>query len=443
MPVFSIRRATIAKSCLTAAILLTTAAGCAGNGIQMRQITRGDFWGALAELRPDAAARYSRTFSQRLFAQSLGFMMEGDVQRAEIGFASLREIADDTLLRAGARVAYSAALQYEEKWRELSIVPPLVNPGRDADRAGVERWAAAFASASPKAYDFPSHPVIVPLTLSVVTTPMIPVRINGKNYHFWLDTGSSLTIIASGVAARLGITPVSQELLEMVTATGRVSARPALIGKVELGQIAVSNVTAMIVDDRMMQMRPTKRSSDAPVTGPVKIDGIIGFDILHRIDVEIDYGESMVRLRDPALRPSGDPSSRNLFWLGVPVVRLLATDGTPLYFGLDTGAQETFGTETMFEKLETKPDRKEGRSVGGLAGIASLQAPVLHELNVSVRGHPLFLRELVIYAPAYRTLVSLDGVLGADVSLAGVVRIDATNGIFSVDEGVRKPTLVN
>ena len=405
----------------------------------MRKASHADYWGALAELRPDVAGKRARTFSQRLFALSLGYMMEGNLEPAEAGFASLQAIADDSLLRGGARVAYSAVLQYEEKWSQLAQVVPLIVPNRDADRAGVERWAKAFQNVPPKTVEFPGRLVILPMSLSVAETPTIPVRINGRDYHFWLDTGSSLTIVASDVAAALGLTPLTTDTLEMVTNTGRVSAVPTLIGKIELGLIDVRNATAMIVDSRSMEMRDTRRAEGAPRGTPAKIDGIIGYDLIHRMDVEIDYGESKVRLRDPAARRNRDPSSRNLFWLGVPVVRLLYTDGTPLYFGLDTGAQETFGTQTLFEKLELKPNTQESKKVGGLAGMASLRASIVHELRVDVRGHPVFLRELLIYAPVYRTLVSLDGVLGADVARAGVIRMDATNGIFAVDEGIRKP----
>ncbi|MDQ6717945.1 MAG: retroviral-like aspartic protease family protein [Gemmatimonadota bacterium] len=408
----------------------------------MRRPSHIDYWGALAELRPDAAAKYSRTFSQRLFAVSLGYMMKGELEPAEAGFASLQATADDSVLRAGARVAYSAVLQYEEKWAILSKVLPFVAPNRDADRAGVERWATAFTNVPRKTLDFPGRVVVLPLTLSEAGTPMIPVRIHGREFHFWLDTGSSLTIVATNVAATLGLSPLSADTLEMVTNTGRVSARPALIDRLDLGQITIGNATAMIVDDRSMEMREMMQM-DAAHPVPVKIDGIIGYDIMQRLDIEIDYGGARIRLRDPAARRNADPSSRNLFWLGVPVVRVVASDGTSLHFGLDTGAQATSGTESLLDKLDIEPDRRDPKKVGGLAGSTALQAPIVHQLKVVVRGHPLYLKELLIYAPVYRTLVSLDGVLGADISRVGVVRMDATNGIFSVDEGVRKPINLN
>lgn len=439
MRIFLHRRQAVRQGWLIAAVALALCTDCAGNRIEMRPVAHADYWGALAELRPEAAMGYSRTFSQRLFAVSLRYMMEDDLESAEAGFASLQTIADDSLLRGGARVAYSAVLQYQEKWAQLSEVLPLIVPNRDVDRAGVERWAAAFKNVPRKTVEFPSRPVILPMALSVAETPTIPVRIHGRDYQFWLDTGSSLTIVASDVASALGIGPLSADTLEMVTNTGRVSARPAIIDKIELGSIVVRNATTMIVDERSMEMRGMNRADAASRGGPVKIDGIIGYDLIHRMDVEIDYRESRVRLRDPGAHRNRNPESRNLFWLGVPVVRLLYEDGTPLYFGLDTGAEKTFGTQTLFEKLELRPNTRQPRKVGGLAGMASLQAPIVHELRVSASDHPLFLRDLVIYAPVYRTLVSLDGVLGADVTRAGIVRLDATNGIFALDEGVRKP----
>lgn len=438
MRLFPPRFAPAPKAWLAAAMVVGLCTDCAANRLEMRPVTHADFWGALSELRPDAAVTYSRTFSQRLFATSLRAMMEGSFESAEPGFASLQTIADDSLLRGGARVAYSAVLQYEEKWSQLSKVLPLTEPNRDEDRAGVERWAAAFSEVPPKTLEFPTRPVVLPMTLSVAQTPTIPVRIHGRDYRFWLDTGSSLTIVSSDVAAALGLVPLTPDTLEMVTNTGRVRARPALIDRIDLGPIEVRNATAMIVHEKSMEMRAMGRDGGIPCAAAEKIDGIIGYDLIRRMDVEIDYTEGRVRLGDPAAHRNREPDSRNLFWLGVPVVRVLNLDGTPLYFGLDTGAEKTFGTQSLVEKIELKPNTRQSSSVGGLAGIASLEASIVHELPVDVRQHRLFLRELVIYAPVYRTLVSLDGVLGADVLRAGVVRIDATNGIFAVDDGIPK-----
>jgi hypothetical protein len=163
----------------------------------------------------------------------------------------------------------------------------------------------------------------------------------------------------------------------------------------------------------------------------MKLDGIIGFDIIRQLDIEVDYRESTMRLRNPAT--SRRFSDRNMFWVGLPVVELTSTDGMPLHFGLDTGAQLTFVTETLLDKLQLQAARMESRRVGGLGGEISLRAPVLPDLRVLVRGFPILFKGAVVRAPVYQVLASLDGVLGGDVWNSGVVRIDMTNGIFSVN----------
>jgi aspartyl protease len=162
----------------------------------------------------------------------------------------------------------------------------------------------------------------------------------------------------------------------------------------------------------------------------VKIDGIIGFDIIRYLDLEVDYGEGTLRLRNPAA--SRHESDRNMFWVGLPVVRLTSGDGLPLHFGLDTGAQQTFVTETMLDKLQLQAARVESRRVGGLGGEISLRAPVLPDVRLFVRGFPILFRSAVVRAPVYQVLASLDGVLGGDVWNSGIVRIDMTNGIFAI-----------
>src|SRR5439155_20277935 len=41
---------------------------------------------------------------------------------------------------------------------------------------------------------------------------------------------------------------------------------------------------------------------------------------------------------------------RNLFWVGYPVVRLVTPDGPAVLFGLETGAEGTYVTNTMLKK---------------------------------------------------------------------------------------------
>jgi len=279
----------------------------------------------------------------------------------------------------------------------------------------------------PKTITFRAQSILLPMLVSAVGTPLVPVRIGGKDYNFWLDTGSSMTMLASDVARDLNIAPLVPDTFEIVTSTGRVKAQPSLLPQLEIGELVVRNAPTMIVDESLMQMREPK---PIELSAQVKIDGIIGFDIIHEVDLEVDYEESALRLRNPMA--SRRASDRNMFWVGLPVVRLTSGDGVPLHFGLDTGAQQTFVTETLLDKLQLQVARVESRRVGGLGGEISLRARVLPDIRLYVRGFPLLFKNAVLRAPVYQVLASLDGVLGGDVWNSGVVRIDMTNGVFAI-----------
>ena len=354
--------------------------------------------------------------------------MSGDIETAEQRFSKLRQTANDSIIRAGSRVVYTATLQYQEKWQQLaSLKKEQVQRPELHDRASIELWADAYSNIPPKKFTFRSSQSRVLMSMSAVGTPLVPVRIAGKEYNFWLDTGSSLTMLASDVAHDLNIQPLVPDTLEIVTSTGRVRAQPILIPELQLGPLVVSNAPSMIVDQSMMQMREPESML---LTRQVKIDGIIGFDIIRQLDLELDYGESVIRLRDPsASRPDHD---RNMFWVGLPVIRMSSVDGLPLHFGLDTGAQVTFVTETLLDKLQMSPARVESRRVGGLGGEISMRAPVMPDVRLLVRGYPIIFRGAAVRAPVYQVLASLDGVLGGDIWNSGIVRIDMTNGVFAI-----------
>jgi len=406
--------------------------GCIHSSSSLRQERRVSYWEALAELIPADAITAARTPSEKEFAEALGNLMAGDLGKAEQRFGALRRTATDSIIRAGSRVIYTATLQYQEKWAELAALKnePSESKADRADKASIELWADAFKNVPPKTFTFRSSAARMPMSMSEVGTPLIPVRIGGRVYNFWLDTGSSLSMLSSDVAHDLNISPLVPDTLEIVTSTGRVKANPALIPQLEIGQLVVRNAPTMVVEESMMEMSEP-RAID--LSRHLKIDGIIGFDIIRQLDLEVDFSENVLRLRDPSVsRPEGD---RNLFWVGLPVIRLESTDGIPLHFGLDTGAQLTFVTETLLDKLQLQAARIESRRVGGLGGEISLRAPVLPDLRVLVRRYPILFKGAVVRAPVYQVLASLDGVLGGDVWNSGIVRIDMTNGVFAI----RKP----
>jgi hypothetical protein len=259
---------------------------------------------------------------------------------------------------------------------------------------------------------------------------MVPVLINGKEHLFWLDTGSSMSIVSADVATECGMTPLLNDTLEVATTTGRVPAQAGAISQLQLGDIRIANTTALIVaNDRMV----VKIGDGSGVPLAVQIEGVVGYDIISRLDLRIDYVNQRVTMMKPQVNPKLPRTGKNLFWVGTPVVRLVTSKGIPLHFNLDTGAQETYSTDGLLAKTRAKPFLGERRLVGGLAGITIVKGRFVDELHATMGGQALVLRKLMVFAPAFSSFVSLDGILGSDVGKGGVVRIDATNGLFLLE----------
>jgi len=391
------------------------------------------FWEAMASLDTGYVTRHQVTDAQLAFARALGLIMTGRTDDAALALDRLRRQSADSLVNAASRVLVTAMLQYHDNWSMLAGLSPGVRRDSadidDRSRANVEAWAAAFRNVPAKQISFPTSAVSVELLLSPSGAPMIPVSINGTVRMFWLDTGSSMSIVASDVAADVGVKALVNDTLEIVTATGRVPATPGSIARLQLGGLNISNVTAMIVATELMQVR---LGDGTDLRMAVRIDGVIGFDIISRLDMRIDYVNRRVTMARPE-RVNPPPGGRNLFWVGTPIVRLVTSKGIPLHFNLDTGAQETYSTDGLLLKTKARTFQGERRLVGGLAGLTIVHGRFVDELRVTTGGRRLLLRKLLVFAPAYSTFVGLDGVLGSDVGRSGVVRIDATNGIFALE----------
>jgi aspartyl protease family protein len=73
-------------------------------------------------------------------------------------------------------------------------------------------------------------------------------RIDGRRIDFMVDTGASVIALKSEDAATLGIRPVGRDYMGMVgTANGTVRVAPVELGTVEVDDLEVHNVAAVVM----------------------------------------------------------------------------------------------------------------------------------------------------------------------------------------------------
>lgn len=75
-------------------------------------------------------------------------------------------------------------------------------------------------------------------------------RVDGRRVSFMVDTGASVIALTADDAATLGIHPSASEFTALVsTANGNVRAAPIELDRVEIEDITVRNVAAMVLPD--------------------------------------------------------------------------------------------------------------------------------------------------------------------------------------------------
>jgi hypothetical protein len=161
----------------------------------------------------------------------------------------------------------------------------------------------------------------------------------------------------------------------------------------------------------------------------VQIDGVIGTDLLRHLDVVLDAGVGTLTIRRPRRNVR---TTRNLFWVGYPVVKLVTRDGRPVLFGLDTGAEGTFVTMALLRKLPRTPIAARHMTLGGLGSEKQQTQWVAREVALSDGDYAIALKNTPITPDRRWTFVTFDGMIGSDVALATRMHLDFTNGIFDM-----------
>jgi hypothetical protein len=333
------------------------------------------------------------------------------------------------------------ALSWHSEWSALARIGPKPETEDDAVTplalaASVERWAHAFSNMPIPEFIIPDEAIVLPMRRSAFGTPVITVRINGRPHEFWLDTGASMTLLTADVAVQAGVKLAAPDTLALGVVAGHVEARAAYVDSMSIGPITIRGLGAAIVTPEVL------RFDERVVNGakrPLPIDGMIGTDVLRQLDVVLDAGAETITIRRPRRI---HVATRNLFWVGYPVVRLVTEDGRPVLFGLDTGAEGSYITSTLLKKMPGTRLAARRNTLTGIGAESKKSSWVARDVPLSDGNYAIALRNVPVMPEQRWTFVNFDGVIGSDVALATRMHLDFTNGVFDIrsSAAIDKPT---
>jgi aspartyl protease family protein len=81
----------------------------------------------------------------------------------------------------------------------------------------------------------------------------VDARVDGRHLDFMVDTGATVIALTEGDAAQLGIHPAAREfVIDVRTANGTVRGAPTRLDRVEIGDVVVRDVAALVLPDRAL-----------------------------------------------------------------------------------------------------------------------------------------------------------------------------------------------
>lgn len=388
--------------------------------VSQKAIEYETFWEAMENIDFSYLREHQINGEQQSFAEALKLTVAGNIEGAENEFRKLHISSDDSLIKKHSKEILGNLLLFQSKWEALL---ELFTDADDTTYNNI-RLVEAFSKSPEESYSFPAQPAIIPMELSLSGCPVIEVEINGHKKKFWIDTGAGLSVVASDIAKECNIFPIGTGKIKAGTGTSKkVDAQPAIIENLRTGEISIKNHPVIIIDKKDLEFKLFG------LFRIMKIDGIIGWNAIQNIDIEIDYRNKVTTIKKPI---KIDSPNRNFFWLDYPIVTLINQEGTKLNFGLDTGARKTSLTDNILKKISVNNVHIKKKTIGSAGGFEKIESKIIPELTLILNGYGLHFNNIGTHPAKGSVFVKLDGVLGSDVFKNGRVKIDYLNGILEI-----------
>ena len=239
-----------------------------------------------------------------------------------------------------------------------------------------------------------AHQASLPFVLHRGFTLVVRGSIGGiKGLNFIIDTGAVPSVVDSRLSRRLGL----EGQPDQVTVFSRtVAAQRVVLPEVVVGPIHAARVTALSQDLSFIEGRLG-----------IRIDALIGLDVLGQKNFSIDYASSCLRF-DPAA-DSGEVWSPMAVTDSVAVVEI-DLKGTPLRLMVDTGTKHLILFESRVQRLyasERIESVKVSSNIGGAVELKEVAPPL-----ALLGGTPRAVESVFLLQTPADLSLTIDGLLG-------------------------------
>jgi hypothetical protein len=310
---------------------------------------------------------------------------------------------------------------FTKEWNPLIIASQMhtFKAGEDTSMLSI----ASFFANEPAERILLSGPVKIPFKRIISGSPLIEVVINGRLYRFIFDTGAGMSVLSSETAWECDIKTKQNTNGFATAATGKaVGFSPGIIDSLQIGGLKVYNHSCIVIDSKDLEFK---------ILGIqiLKIDGIIGWNLMQELDVTVDNDNKEIIL-DKAGELSDTPV--NYFWMGLPLIICSDSTSDSLLFFMDTGANQSGLYTPYLNNCDTTQLYKKSMMIGSAGGFKNIKSFIFPEVRLNVGGHNLVMENIGVYPELMKGLFPCMGILGFNEFKGDVLHFNIKQGFFKV-----------
>ncbi len=232
-----------------------------------------------------------------------------------------------------------------------------------------------------------------------------------KNLNFLLDTGATPTILDPRITRKLHLdgTPVSIAVMG-----GRAQGNQAIVPNLEIGPIQRSELRVVTADLSTLQEEL-----------PIRVDGVVGLDVLGESPFEIDYSAREIHFGPHPLLAVSLPM-RLVFGLATIEAEI---DHTPVRLMLDTGAAAFYLFDARTPRSHSDSLASASRRKPGKMGDLTEEEVSLH--NFKLGGAMFGVTSAILINHRKEAGLDYDGLIGPPALGINLISFNLKDGVLS------------
>jgi predicted aspartyl protease len=283
-------------------------------------------------------------------------------------------------------------------WVASSFVSAPSIPGSSSSMAAIVQLKGLDVS-PPKVKGSATLPLKVLDQTQVFTAVALFGKLPGR---FLIDTGASTTMLSAEVVKDLQLKgrEVPADQLSSAVAGNECSSMSATLHQLplmKLQAVEVKGLSGLKFEKTVI---------------PEGLSGVVGMDVLSKFDLQLNPKALTLKLSPPTTLPQGSsdlavPLQKKL---GVFLAKMTLNGQGPFTLLMDTGADSTFISETVAQRLKFDSKNREPIQVQGFCGLEPAERSRL--ASVKLYQHEQKNLEAIVLSSSILKVLGVDGILG-------------------------------